>query len=89
MIHLSHLVELETIALGIHGRRSMWEVLAHVVGDDPRLADIDVDELVARADRQQDEVQQHRRAVAQVALARRRGRAPARWCRGPLESAPE
>lgn len=68
-IHLSHLLELETIALGIHGKRGMWEVLARVAGDEPRLAGIDFDELVARADRQEQDVQQHRREMAEAAFA--------------------
>ena len=68
-IHLSHLLELETIALGIHGKRGMWEVLARVAGDDPRLEGIDFDELVERANRQQEDVQQHRRAMADAAFA--------------------
>jgi hypothetical protein len=65
---LSPLVELEGLMLGISGKLAMWKALLEVAGapplDAPRLHD-----LAARAERQRDEVEQHRLRVARTALA--------------------
>jgi hypothetical protein len=58
---LSRLVELEALSLGIRGKRAMWQSLREI--RDPRLASIDFDNLIARADEQYKGVElQHRKA---------------------------
>jgi hypothetical protein len=66
---LSRLVELETLALGITGKYSLWEALTEVAGEDAR---IDLDELKRlseRADRQRKEIWQLRQRAAREAFA--------------------
>jgi hypothetical protein len=63
---LSRLVELEGLALGVTGKRALWESLAQLA--DRRLAAIDFDELLARADRQLKVLAQHRLAAAALAF---------------------
>jgi hypothetical protein len=65
---LSRLVELETLALGITGKLSLWEALTEVAVEDER---IDLDELKRlseRADRQRKEVWQLRQRAAREAF---------------------
>ena len=64
---LSPLVELEGLAVGIQGKLSMWRALAEIADvlalDRPRLQ-----ELAARAESQQADVERHRLDVARRAL---------------------
>ena len=68
---LTPLVELESLSLGIEGKRSLWlalsetDAVAELLGRD-RLA-----ELVARAEDQRERVEVHRRAAARQAFAAR------------------
>jgi hypothetical protein len=55
---LSRLIELEGLALGVEGKRSLWQVLAEL--NEPRLAEFDFERLVERARSQRDELQQRR-----------------------------
>ena len=66
---LSRLVELETLALGITGKKSLWEALIEVAGEDPRLDAGELNRLSERADRQRDEVWQLRQRAAREAFA--------------------
>lgn len=66
--HLSHLLELEMISMGIQGKVMLWQSLQHAVGGDSRLLDVDVATLVDRGRRQFDEVQSHRLPTAAAAL---------------------
>jgi hypothetical protein len=65
---LSRLVELEGLYLGVEGKRSLWRVLAHRIGEDPRLRGIDLGELIERATRQLDQLDRHRLEAADAAL---------------------
>ena len=63
---LSRVVELETLSLGIRGKRAMWQALSEI--RDPRLDPIDLDELIARADAQYKGVELQRRKAAVMAF---------------------
>lgn len=59
---LSRLIELEGLALGVEGKRSLWEVLAEL--NELRLAEFDFEQLLERARSQRDELQRRRPAAA-------------------------
>jgi hypothetical protein len=59
---LSRLIELEGLALGVEGKRSLWQVLAEL--NEPRLAEFDFEQLLERARSQRDELQRRRPAAA-------------------------
>jgi hypothetical protein len=61
---LGRLEELELLALGVTGKLAMWEALAHALGDDPRLAGIDLAELADRARSQRERLEPRRRDAA-------------------------
>jgi len=60
---------LETLALGILGKRSLWVALQTVAGQHSELRDLDLDSLVIRADAQHDAVERSRVQAAPVALS--------------------
>ena len=66
---LSHLVELEALHLQIRAKLDTWTALRSRVG--PRVDGIDVDELIHRTERQADELDRRRLAVAATALTYR------------------
>jgi hypothetical protein len=66
---LSRLVELETLALGITGKLSLWEALTEVHGDDPRIDLEELKSLSERAEEQRAEVWQLRQRAAREAFA--------------------
>jgi len=55
---LTPFVELETLAIGIHGKELLWRALRPDPGDDATAARLD--ELIARAQRQHDAVERYR-----------------------------
>lgn len=61
---LSRLVELEGLALGIEGKKSLWKSLARLQGSDPRLSTVDLDLLVKRAEEQLELLEPHRQEAA-------------------------
>jgi hypothetical protein len=62
---LSRVVEIEALALGVHGKLAMWRALEAIRPPLPLPADIVLPELVARAERQLGDLETHRlRAVA-------------------------
>jgi hypothetical protein len=64
---LSRVVELEGLALGVHGKVGLWRSLQRLEADGPRLAKFDLPDLIARAERQLDELDVHRlRAVSEA-----------------------
>jgi hypothetical protein len=65
---LSRLIELEGLALGVEGKRSLWEVLRRL--EEPRLAEFDFDALVERARAQRDALQERRLTAAADAFTR-------------------
>jgi hypothetical protein len=65
---LSRLLELESLAMGILGKRSLWRSLVATHGEDPRLAGVELDLLTARADAQLAAVETLRTHAALLAL---------------------
>jgi hypothetical protein len=63
---LSPLLELESLYLGITGKRELWRGLQRTLGND--LPGFEFNELVRRAERQAAEVEEHRLKVAEAAL---------------------
>ena len=62
---LSRVLELETLSVGIGGKLALWQSLQALPHVQKRLADLDLEELAARAQRQRDEVERlRRRAVS-------------------------
>jgi hypothetical protein len=49
---LSSLVELEGLITGVNGKRALWRALRRLADSDRRLEAAQLDELIARADRQ-------------------------------------
>jgi hypothetical protein len=67
---LSPLVELEGLLIGIQGKLAMWQLLAEVAHD-VGLDRERLEALAARAERQQADVERHRRDVGRRALTAR------------------
>jgi hypothetical protein len=62
---LSRLEELELLSLAVEGGLAMWTALQHAIG--PRVADTDLDPLIARARSQRDTLDElHQRASAEA-----------------------
>ena len=65
---LSRVIELEGLALGVEGKRGLWEVLSEL--EDPRLQQFDFERLLARARSQRDRLHDRRRTAALDAFGR-------------------
>ena len=65
---LSRLVELEGLATGIEGKRSLWLSLEHIRDSDERLLGLDFGALAERARSQRERLEPHRLAAAAAAL---------------------
>lgn len=61
---LSRLIELEGLSLGVAGKLKVWRTLALAATEDPRLREFDFESLVARAERQLDELEDARLRAA-------------------------
>jgi O-acetylhomoserine/O-acetylserine sulfhydrylase-like pyridoxal-dependent enzyme len=66
---LSLLLEMETLSMGIHAKAGLWQALAEALATDPRVAEIDFNSLVKRAQDQIDRLQAPREAAAARALS--------------------
>ena len=66
---VTRLMEIETLSLGIEGKRSLWESLAQVASSRPELAGVDLQALVARAVDQRSGLEPFRLEAAATALA--------------------
>jgi hypothetical protein len=66
---LSRLVELETLALGITGKLSLWEALTEVAGEDARIDLEELKLLSERAEAQRKQVWELRQRAAREAFA--------------------
>jgi hypothetical protein len=64
---------LEFLVIGIHGKGALWRAMAVVASFDSRLRGIDFGELIARAERQHQMVEERRLACAQSAFGRADG----------------
>ena len=60
---------LETLALGILGKRALWRALSVIAPYDSRVPSEEFEVLIARAQAQHDQVEERRLQVARVALA--------------------
>ena len=65
---LSRVIELEGLALGVEGKRGLWETLREL--EDPALAEFDFGALVERATRQRERLHDERMAAARDAFTR-------------------
>jgi hypothetical protein len=59
---------LETLSLGILGKRALWRALASIATADKRLQGVEYEPLIARAESQFDQVESRRLEAAAVAL---------------------
>jgi hypothetical protein len=71
---LSRLDELEMLALGVTGKRALWRSLELLAPEEPRLRPEQLTELIARAERQLEEIEACRRRAASDAFAVRHER---------------
>jgi hypothetical protein len=69
---LSRFVELDFLAMGIEGKKILWANLRDLAGVAERLPDVDFDALIARAQRQRDELEPFRERAGRDALAQHR-----------------
>jgi hypothetical protein len=67
---LSRVLELELIRLGVEGKAAGWRTLREVAKAEPRLPDGRLDDLLARARRQADELETLRIRAVTESLAR-------------------
>jgi hypothetical protein len=63
---LSRFVELDILAMGIEGKKILWQNLADLAGLRSRFADVDFDHLIERAQQQRDELEPFRHVAGQV-----------------------
>lgn len=73
---LSRFIELDFLAMGIEGKKILWQNLRDCAGLADRLPDVDFDALIERAQSQRDQIEPFRLAAGRTALAP--GAAPAR-----------
>jgi hypothetical protein len=65
---LSRVVELEGLIAGVNGKRALWKVLAAAAPSEPRIADIDVSHMIARAEEQLAGLESHHSRAAELML---------------------
>jgi hypothetical protein len=65
---LSRFLELESLALGLDGKKVLWSNLRDLADVRERLQDVDFDALIQRAQRQRDDLEPHRLEAGRVAL---------------------
>lgn len=70
---LSLLMGLDTLTSGVAGKRALWEALQALAATDARLADVNFDELLQRADTQMKGIAAQRRTIGAAALHDRSG----------------
>jgi hypothetical protein len=66
---LSRLVELESLALGVEGKLSLWRSLAHTLESDSRVKGFDFEALIRSAERQRAELEVQRLRAAEQVLS--------------------
>jgi hypothetical protein len=64
---LNAFITLETLSIGVEGKRCMWKALKSI--EDPTLESLDIDALIERAESQRERIEEHRLAIAPQALA--------------------
>jgi hypothetical protein len=65
---LTPLIELESLSLGIEGKRSLWVALAEIDATAERVGRERLQSLIARAELQREKVERHRREAARRAF---------------------
>jgi hypothetical protein len=65
---LSRLEQVEALALGVDGKLALWQALNRTHGSDPRLAGLDLEELIARARSQRRRLERLRMRAADEAF---------------------
>lgn len=65
---LGTMMALETLALGILGKRALWKALENISAHDPRLQGVDFDHLIARAESQHEMTEERRLQYARTVL---------------------
>jgi len=65
---LSRLEEIEALSLGVEGKIALWRALRSTHGSDPRLADVDLDDLIDRARSQRGRLERLHARAADEAL---------------------
>lgn len=66
---LSRVLELEGLCLGVEGQLELWRALRHVSKTDDRLAILDYDSMIDRAEGLREGLEQHRLEAAARAFA--------------------
>lgn len=66
---LNRLLELESLGIGVEGKRGLWSALKRIAPSEPRLAGVDFDPLIERAEQQLDRIERQRLEQAERALA--------------------
>jgi hypothetical protein len=66
---LSNLLSLETLSLGVEGKRCLWRALAQIQDKEEAFAGVDFARLIQRAESQRDDLEHLRLSLAGVALA--------------------
>jgi hypothetical protein len=66
---LSRVLELEGLMAGVHGKLALWRMLAAAAVEEPRIADIDFTNLIARAQEQLEALEAHHGDAVVVMLA--------------------
>jgi len=66
--NLGDFVTLETLSIGVEGKRCMWVALKTVADAYPELQALDLDELESRAQHQRERLEDKRNAIAPLAL---------------------
>jgi hypothetical protein len=68
---LSRLLEVEGLLIGLNAKRAAWSALRNLTTREPRLDAAELDRLIARADRQIDELRAHHTTAGARALVER------------------
>lgn len=61
---LSRLLEIEALILGVMGKLALWGTLRELASQEPRLADVEFEDLMRRAQEQLSGLEEHHRAMA-------------------------
>ena len=61
---LSRVLELEALIMGVNGKLALWRALREITTDDDRLAGVDLDDLIGRAQAQLGALEELHRAAA-------------------------
>jgi hypothetical protein len=65
---LSRVVEIELLALGVHGKLALWRALERLGSPDP-VPGVDLTELIRRAEKQREGLEEHRLKAVEEAFS--------------------